>query len=101
MKDDTLHLPQTKQPLMKGLLARFPGLAAVNGDPLASACGMAGAFLLATSGDIARWGWVLFLVSNALWIWSGCKVKNKSLVLQYLFFTGTAFYGIYNTFVRL
>lgn len=101
MKHETLQLPQSKQPLMKGLLSRYPRLATVNGDPLASACGMAGAFLLATSGDIARWGWVLFLVSNALWIWSGCKAKNNSLVLQYLFFTGTAFYGIYNTFLSL
>lgn len=101
MKNETLSLSNPKLPLMKALFSRFPGLAAVNGDPLASACGMSGAFLLATSGDIARWGWVLFLLSNGLWIWSGCKARNKSLVLQYLFFTGTAFYGIYNTFLRL
>lgn len=100
MKNLTTNLIHPKQPLTNVVLSRVPRSVTIDADPLASAFGMAGALLLATSGDVARWGWVLFLLSNVLWIWSGCKVKNKSLVLQYLFFTGTAIYGIYNTFLR-
>lgn len=69
-----------------------------NTDPLASTLGMVGAFLLATNSDFSKWGWVMFLLSNGLWIVSGLKVRNKSVIAQYLFFTGTALYGITNTF---
>lgn len=67
-------------------------------DPIAAALGMFGAYLLASGGEFSKWGWVLFLFSNGLWILSGIKVQNRSVIAQYLFYTGNAFYGISNAF---
>ena len=83
MKEQSIDRFGCLKPSRYGRLRKVPFLKSQNTDPLASAFGMAGAFVLATPGGYSRWGWICFLISNAFWIWSGIKAKNKSLLLQY------------------
>jgi hypothetical protein len=64
-------------------------------EACAAACGLAGAFLLASKGTYAGWGWVAFLGSNAGWIVFGAIRRHWFLVLQQLGFTVTSVLGIW------
>ena len=63
---------------------------------LAAAAGLAGAFLLATKGEHAAWGWWAFLASNVGWIAFGWIRRHWFLLLQQVGFTASSLWGIWN-----
>lgn len=60
-----------------------------------SALGMAGASLLATKLPLSPWGWVLFLLSNACWIYYAWQMRITSLLVMQILFTATSCLGIW------
>lgn len=64
-------------------------------EAIASAFGLAGAWLLATSGPHAGWGWWAFLASNACWIAFGWIRGHWFLLLQQVGFTASSLWGIW------
>lgn len=69
-------------------------------EALAALCGLVGAYLLATKGDHAAWGWVAFLGSNMGWIAFAAVRRHWFLLLQQIGFTATSFVGIWNWMLR-
>jgi hypothetical protein len=65
-------------------------------EAAAAASGLAGAFLLATKGQHAAWGWVAFLASNAGWIAFGWLRRHLFLLVQQVGFTASSLWGIWN-----
>lgn len=59
------------------------------------ALGAGGALLLALNCPCSRFGWILFLASNAAWIWYGILTAAPGLVTMQLVFTATSTLGIY------
>ncbi len=62
------------------------------------ASGLAGACMLALNHRLSGWGFVAFLVSNALWIAFGLLTKAPGLVAMQIGFTATSLLGIRNWF---
>lgn len=62
---------------------------------LAAITGLAGAWLLATKGQHAAWGWWAFLASNVGWIAFGWIRRHWFLVLQQVGFTASSVWGIW------
>lgn len=62
---------------------------------LAAACGLAGAFLLATKSRWASMGWLAFLASNAGWIWYAWRNDVPALLAQQIGFTTTSLMGVW------
>lgn len=60
-----------------------------------TAAGVAGAAVLALDLPWSWVGWVLFLVSNLLWIGYGLTTNTWSLVTMQGVFTATSFLGLY------
>lgn len=67
---------------------------------IACAFGLAGALLLAINGRYARYGWVLFIASNAGWIAYGYMTGAMGLVVQQIGFSITSALGIYQWFIK-
>lgn len=57
--------------------------------------GLLGAFLLATRSDLAAWGWVAFLASNAGWIAFALFRRLWWLLAQQIGFTASSLLGIW------
>ena len=62
------------------------------------ASGLVGACMLALNHRLSGWGFVAFLVSNALWIAFGLLTKAPGLVAMQIGFTATSLLGIRNWF---
>jgi hypothetical protein len=60
--------------------------------------GIAGALLLALAIPASKWGWVLFLASNAFWLLFALRFGYRKLARQTVIFSGTSVLGIANTF---
>ena len=67
-------------------------------EGLGAQFGIAGALLLALAVPASKWGWVLFLASNAFWFLFAVKLKYRKLAWQTIIFSGTSILGIANTF---
>jgi len=63
-----------------------------------AAFGIAGALLLALALPGSRWGWVLFLLSNAAWLTFALALRYRRLAIQTCVFSATSLLGIANTF---
>lgn len=64
-------------------------------EAVAAVSGLLGAFLLATKGNYAAWGWLAFLTSNAGWIAFGWIRRHWWLVAQQVGFTASSLLGIW------
>lgn len=62
--------------------------------------GAGGALLLALNRPCSGVGWLLFLASNAAWIWYGILTAAPGLVTMQLVFTATSALGIYRWLLR-
>lgn len=61
--------------------------------------GLIGAGLLAMNNRFSGWGFVAFLLSNALWIAYGLVMSSPGLVVMQVGFTATSLLGIYRWLV--
>lgn len=61
----------------------------------ATACGIAGAFLLAHKGPRAGWGFVAYLASNVGWILFALQHGHGGLLVQQLVFLAASLYGVW------
>jgi hypothetical protein len=61
----------------------------------AAAFGLAGAFLLASRGTYAAWGWIAFLASNVGWLAFAWIRRHWFLLAQQVGFTATSLLGIW------
>jgi hypothetical protein len=68
-------------------------------EAIAAAFGLVGAWLLATKGEHAAWGWWAFLGSNAGWLAFAWIRRHWFLLLQQVGFTGSSLWGIWNWMV--
>ena len=59
--------------------------------------GLAGAALLATHCKFSRYGWVLFLIANLVFIAWAIQIKATGLLVQQIGFTFTSLLGIYRS----
>lgn len=57
-------------------------------------CGLAGAYLLATNGRVARWGWVGFLLTNLFAIAFALRATHDGLFIQQVGFLGSSLLGL-------
>lgn len=57
-------------------------------------CGLAGAYLLATNGRVARWGWVGFLLANLFAIAFALRATHYGLFIQQVGFLGSSLLGL-------
>lgn len=65
-------------------------------EALAAACGLLGAWLLATNGQHAGIGWWAFLASNVGWIAFGWIRRHWFLLVQQVGFTASSVWGIWS-----
>lgn len=99
--------PQKSRPVKAGRLLLFTisycGKKMIStilrSDRLGAATGIGGAGLLALNVSWSGIGWILFLVSNFLWIQYGWKNRMRSLVIMQLGFTVTTLVGIWRWLV--
>lgn len=85
----------------RSTLAAYAGLWRTIASPqgieaFAAGAGLTGAFLLATAGQHAAWGWVAFLASNVGWIAFGWIRRHWWLLAQQVGFTASSLWGIWN-----
>lgn len=66
-------------------------------EGLGAQFGIAGALLLALAIPVSKWGWVLFLASNAFWFVFAVKLKYRKLAWQTVVFSASVL-GIANAF---
>lgn len=59
-----------------------------------------GAYLLACNNDRSRYGFIAFLMANALWLGYAALTKAPGLAVQQIAFTVTSLYGIRTWFSR-
>lgn len=59
-------------------------------------CGLLGSVLLAAHTAYSGYGFILFLVSNACWLWFGLRTKTWGMVAMQCGFTMTSLLGISN-----
>lgn len=64
-------------------------------EAFAAISGLTGAWLLATNGVHAAWGWWAFLASNVGWIAFGWLRRHWFLLLQQVGFTASSLVGIW------
>lgn len=64
-------------------------------ETLGAILGAAGAMLLACRSNRAGWGFVLFLLSNALWLAFAASAGHWRLFGQQVIFTATSLIGIW------
>ncbi len=57
---------------------------------------LVGSLILAQNSSMAGWGFVLFLLSNLLLIYSSVLRRAAPHLCMYLGFTGTSLYGVFN-----
>ena len=62
--------------------------------------GLLGAFVLALNLPFSGWGWVLFLVSNMLWIAYGVITRAKGIIFMQVGFACTSTLGVFNALVN-
>ena len=62
--------------------------------------GIAGSYLLAMGNDKSRWGWVLFLVSNAFLIAFAINIEAFAMLAMQFVFVITASMGVRNQFFK-
>jgi nicotinamide riboside transporter PnuC len=67
----------------------------------ASLSGLVGAILLALNVQISRWGWVLFLFSNVLFIAFAVQTGLHGILLMQLGFMATSLLGIYRYWIQV
>ncbi|MGZ8151598.1 MAG: hypothetical protein ACXW1W_00410 [Methylococcaceae bacterium] len=60
-----------------------------------SLTGLLGSLLLALNNELSGWGFVVFLVSNAAWLFYGVQTKTWSMVAMQIGFTATSLLGIW------
>jgi hypothetical protein len=79
------------------LLKISPGLPSQ--EWLAALFGMLGAGLLALNvPSVSRWGWLLFLGSNFVWIRFSWNKKHLGMLTQQVVFLGTSLLGVMRYF---
>lgn len=61
---------------------------------------IAGATLLAFKNRYSGWGFVLFLISNVLWISFAILINKNGFFTTQVAFTCTSLIGIYNWIIR-
>ncbi len=66
---------------------------------MGSCLGILGALVLAMNTGASRYGWLMFLLSNAFWIFYAWRRKIQSLLIMQLVFTSTSLIGISRWFV--
>ena len=81
------------------LVRDFPHLKTV-AEWAGCATGMAGAGLLALHSSVSRWGFALFLLSNAFMFLYGYITKANGIILMQIGFTVTSITGISNWFFK-
>lgn len=59
--------------------------------------GLAGAYLLATNGRIARWGWVGFLLANVFAMGFALRAAHYGLLVQQVGFMGSSLLGLWRS----
>jgi nicotinamide riboside transporter PnuC len=69
-------------------------------EVIAACCGLLGSLLLALKGSTARWGWLLFFVSNIGWITFSFGFGHWFLLIQQLGFTVTSVIGIWKWLIQ-
>lgn len=85
------------------LVAIAPALSWILANPaeaVATATGLAGAYLLASRTRWAPLGWLSFLASNAAWLYFAWQKDHPGLFLQQVGFTGSSLLGIWQWIVR-
>lgn len=65
---------------------------------LGALLGLGGAWLVALDGDLARYGFMAFLLSNLCWIAFGLKKKAWGLLAMQTGFLGSSLLGLYSRF---
>jgi hypothetical protein len=61
---------------------------------MGSGLGILGALVLAVNTEMSRYGWLMFLLSNAFWIFYAWRKGIRSLLMMQLVFTATSLIGI-------
>lgn len=69
-------------------------------DWIAAFFGIVGALLLARNNNLSGYGFVLFAISNGLWIIYAIGLESGGLLIQQLFFSVTSLYGIYTWLIK-
>jgi hypothetical protein len=64
----------------------------------ASFIGIASAYMLALNSHVSKWGYVVWLASNAGWIAVGMLMPNPALVFIQLVFVAVNIFGIVRWF---
>lgn len=60
--------------------------------------GLIGSWMVAMDGDVGKYGFIGFLISNVCWIAFGIKKKAWGLLTMQIGFTGSSLLGLYNRF---
>lgn len=60
-------------------------------------CGLVGAYLLATNGRVARWGWVGFLLANLFAMAFALRAAHYGLFVQQVGFMGSSLLGMWRS----
>lgn len=63
----------------------------------ATLTGLAGAYLLATNGRLARWGWVGFLLANLFSMGFAMRAGHYGLMVQQVGFMGSSLLGLWRS----
>ena len=61
---------------------------------LGTACGIAGALLLALNIPQSGWGFAIFLVNSVAWLAAGIAMRNTALIVQWAAFTVVNVIGV-------
>lgn len=59
---------------------------------------IAGAGMVATTGELHRWGFIVSLAAQPFWLALTLRARDWGAVLCVLFYTGSWVYGIHNRF---
>ncbi len=65
---------------------------------LGALMGLLGSWMVAMDGDLSKYGFIGFLVSNLCWIAFGLRKKAWGLLTMQVGFTGSSLLGLYNRF---
>lgn len=61
---------------------------------VATACGVAGAFLVAAHLSISKWGFVSFLISVLMWAGAAVKMRDRPLLILNVVYSAINLIGI-------
>lgn len=68
-------------------------------EAVATVFSVTGAGLLALNIEYSKWGWILFLFSNAFWYAYAKKIKAPKLQFTQIVFSITSLTGLIRTFL--